>query len=168
FVADVKPGVHAIQAIRGARVLALLGNSVTTDHISPAGNIAKSSPAGTFLLEHGVAQNEFNSYGARRGNDRVMLRGTFANIRIRNFLAPGTEGGVTKYLGASVNRDSRASAPPAAARAATGAAPPVIGAESMKMTSEGGGSRPAPMDTPEVGTPTPKIGEIVSIYDAAC
>ncbi len=76
----------------------MLGDSVTTDHISPAGSISASSPAGRFLQEHGVTPHDFNSYGARRGNDRVMTRGTFANIRIRNFLAPGTEGGVTRHL----------------------------------------------------------------------
>ena len=81
-----------------ARVLALLGDSVTTDHISPAGSIAKNSPAGKYLMEHGVQPVDFNSYGARRGNDRVMIRGTFANIRIRNVLVPGTEGGVTRHL----------------------------------------------------------------------
>src|SRR5439155_4162110 len=80
-------------------VLAVVGDSVTTDHISPAGNISKTSPAGKYLIENGVQPADFNSYGSRRGNDRVMLRGTFANIRIRNFLAPGTEGGVTRYLG---------------------------------------------------------------------
>jgi aconitate hydratase len=84
--------------IKGARVLALLGDSVTTDHISPAGNIAKASPAGTYLIEHGVSPADFNSYGARRGNHEVMIRGTFANIRLRNKLAPGTEGGVTRHL----------------------------------------------------------------------
>ena len=78
--------------------LALLGDSVTTDHISPAGAIAKDSPAGRYLIEHGVQPQDFNSYGSRRGNDRVMLRGTFANIRIRNQLAPGTEGGWTRHL----------------------------------------------------------------------
>ena len=87
-----------IEPIRGARVLAALGDSVTTDHISPAGSIAKNSPAGKWLLEHGVEPVDFNSYGSRRGNDRVMTRGTFANIRIRNLLAPGTEGGVTRHL----------------------------------------------------------------------
>jgi aconitate hydratase len=87
-----------IQPIHGARVLAALGDSVTTDHISPAGAIAKESPAGRFLIAHGVEPRDFNSYGARRGNDRVMTRGTFANIRIRNQLAPGTEGGVTRHL----------------------------------------------------------------------
>jgi aconitate hydratase len=79
----------------GARVLAKLGDSVTTDHISPAGNIKKDSPAGSYLSEHGVAPQDFNSYGSRRGNHEVMIRGTFANIRLRNELAPGTEGGVT-------------------------------------------------------------------------
>ncbi|MBB72971.1 MAG: aconitate hydratase AcnA [Planctomycetaceae bacterium] len=86
------------EPIRGARVLALLGDSVTTDHISPAGAIAQESPAGLFLAERGVATTDFNSYGSRRGNDRVMLRGTFANIRIRNQLAPGTEGGWTRHF----------------------------------------------------------------------
>ena len=89
----------AIEPIRGARVLALLGDSVTTDHISPAGSIKKDSPAGRYLMEHGVQPLDFNSYGSRRGNDRVMTRGTFANIRLRNLLAPGTEGGVTVWLG---------------------------------------------------------------------
>jgi aconitate hydratase len=81
--------------ITGAKVLALLGDSVTTDHISPAGNIRKDSPAGTYLTEHGVEPKDFNSYGSRRGNHEVMIRGTFANIRLRNQLAPGTEGGFT-------------------------------------------------------------------------
>jgi aconitate hydratase len=85
--------------IVGARVLARLGDSVTTDHISPAGNIKKDSPAGAYLSEHGVAPKDFNSYGSRRGNHEVMIRGTFANIRLRNQLAPGTEGGVTVKLG---------------------------------------------------------------------
>ncbi|MBM4336907.1 MAG: aconitate hydratase AcnA [Deltaproteobacteria bacterium] len=84
--------------IRGARVLALLGDSVTTDHISPAGSIATKSPAGRWLVEQGVAPDDFNSYGARRGNYEVMVRGTFANTRIKNLLAPGTEGGVTTCL----------------------------------------------------------------------
>ncbi|GMA49685.1 aconitate hydratase [Alicyclobacillus contaminans] len=84
--------------IVGAKVLALLGDSVTTDHISPAGSIAPTSPAGKYLTEHGVSPVDFNSYGSRRGNHEVMMRGTFANIRIRNQVAPGTEGGVTKYL----------------------------------------------------------------------
>ncbi len=87
-----------VQDIRGARVLALLGNSVTTDHISPAGNIKQDSPAGRYLMENGVQPKDFNSYGSRRGNHEVMMRGTFANIRLRNLLAPGTEGGVTTYI----------------------------------------------------------------------
>ncbi|MGI8906281.1 MAG: aconitate hydratase AcnA [Candidatus Sumerlaeaceae bacterium] len=83
--------------ITGARVLAMLGHSVTTDHISPAGSISPKGPAGMYLLEHGVQIKDFNSYGARRGNHEVMMRGTFANIRLRNLLAPGTEGGVTLH-----------------------------------------------------------------------
>jgi aconitate hydratase len=84
--------------IKGARVLAVLGDSVTTDHISPAGNIAKSSPAAKYLVAQGVQPADFNSYGARRGNHEVMMRGTFANIRLRNLLLPGTEGGVTLHI----------------------------------------------------------------------
>jgi aconitate hydratase len=84
--------------VRDARVLALLGDSVTTDHISPAGNIARSSPAARYLMEQGVKPADFNSYGSRRGNHEVMMRGTFANIRLRNLLAPGTEGGVTVHV----------------------------------------------------------------------
>jgi aconitate hydratase len=89
---------EAPQDIKNARVLALLGDSVTTDHISPAGNIAKGSPAAKYLEEHGVAQRDFNQYGARRGNHEVMVRGTFANIRLQNQLAPGTTGGITRHL----------------------------------------------------------------------
>jgi aconitase A len=88
----------ALTDIRGARALAMLGDSVTTDHISPAGNISKSSPAARYLIEHGVQPADFNSYGARRGNHEVMMRGTFANIRLRNLLVPGVEGGVTLHL----------------------------------------------------------------------
>jgi aconitate hydratase len=98
FLVDLTPEVSPIKSITGARCLAALGDSVTTDHISPAGSIAKASPAGKFLIENGVEPIDFNSYGARRGNDRVMTRGTFANIRIRNHMAPGTEGGVTRHL----------------------------------------------------------------------
>jgi aconitate hydratase len=87
-----------LKDIRGARVLAVLGDSVTTDHISPAGSIAIESPAGKYLVEHGVSPKDFNSYGARRGNHEVMMRGTFANIRLRNQMAPGTEGGWTVHL----------------------------------------------------------------------
>ncbi len=86
-----------IANITGARPLGIFGDSVTTDHISPAGSIKASSPAGKYLLENGVSQTDFNSYGSRRGNDRVMTRGTFANVRIKNLMVPGTEGGVTKY-----------------------------------------------------------------------
>jgi aconitate hydratase len=88
-----------VEDIEGARVLAKLGDSVTTDHISPAGSIKRDGPAGKYLQEQGVAVRDFNSYGSRRGNHEVMMRGTFANIRLRNQLAPGTEGGVTRYLG---------------------------------------------------------------------
>jgi aconitate hydratase len=84
--------------ITDARVLALLGDSITTDHISPAGSIKKDSPAGAYLISKGVEPKDFNSYGARRGNHEVMMRGTFANVRLRNLLAPGTEGGFTTYL----------------------------------------------------------------------
>ena len=87
-----------VRDIRGARALARLANSVTTDHISPAGNIRKDGPAGSWLIEHGVAPGDFNSYGSRRGNHEVMVRGTFANVRLRNQLAPGTEGGFTTYF----------------------------------------------------------------------
>jgi aconitate hydratase len=82
----------------GARALAVLGDSITTDHISPAGNIRADSPAGHYLVEHQVTPKEFNSYGARRGNHEVMMRGTFANTRIKNQMVPGIEGGVTTYL----------------------------------------------------------------------
>src|ERR1700759_4438498 len=95
-------GMHATPApvvdIHGARVLAVLGDSVTTDHISPAGSIKPNSPAGKYLTSHGVKPADFNSYGSRRGNHEVMVRGTFANVRLRNKLAPGTEGGVTRLL----------------------------------------------------------------------
>jgi aconitate hydratase len=99
FFVDLPRDPEPIEDIEGARVLALLGDSVTTDHISPAGSIKRDSPAGQYLMGHGVAPKEFNSYGSRRGNHEVMMRGTFANIRLRNLLAPGTEGGVTLYLG---------------------------------------------------------------------
>jgi aconitate hydratase len=87
-----------VEDIHGARVLAVLGDSVTTDHISPAGSIKLNGPAGKYLIEHGVKASDFNSYGSRRGNHEVMVRGTFANVRLRNKLAPGTEGGVTRLL----------------------------------------------------------------------
>src|SRR5438874_10332379 len=92
----VKPA--PVRDVRNARVLALLGDSITTDHISPAGSIKPQSPAGRYLQEHGIAPQDFNSYGSRRGNHEVMVRGTFANVRLRNLLAPGTEGGVTRHL----------------------------------------------------------------------
>jgi aconitate hydratase len=98
FFTTLTRELRPLAPIAGARVLAMVGDSVTTDHISPAGDIRKDSPAGRYLMEHGVKPADFNSYGARRGNDRVMVRGTFANIRLRNQLAPGTEGGVTTYL----------------------------------------------------------------------
>ena len=98
FFTDLKPEPAPIKSIAGGRVLVMVGDSVTTDHISPAGSIKKSGPAGEYLMMHGVQPDDFNSYGSRRGNDRVMTRGTFANIRLKNQLAPGTEGGVTKYL----------------------------------------------------------------------
>ncbi|MFW5692715.1 MAG: aconitate hydratase, partial [Thermoguttaceae bacterium] len=98
FLLDLPATPPPISPIRGARVLAVLGDSVTTDHISPAGAIGPDSPAGRYLQEHGVEPKDFNSFGSRRGNDRVMTRGTFGNIRIRNQLAPGTEGGVTRHL----------------------------------------------------------------------
>src|SRR5207245_4824236 len=88
----------AVVDISGARVLALLGDSITTDHISPAGSIKKDSPAGKYLIAHGVDPKDFNYYGARRGNPEVMMRGTFANVRLRNQLAPGTEGGWTTNM----------------------------------------------------------------------
>jgi aconitate hydratase len=98
FFIDLTPEAPPITPLKHARCLLMLGDSVTTDHISPAGSIAPDSPAGRFLQEHGVEPAEFNSYGSRRGNDRVMTRGTFANVRLRNLLAPGTEGGVTIHL----------------------------------------------------------------------
>jgi aconitate hydratase len=98
YFADMPAEPPAVCELSGARVLALLGDSVTTDHISPAGSIKRDGPAGRYLQEQGVAPRDFNSYGSRRGNHEVMMRGTFANIRLRNQLAPGTEGGVTKHL----------------------------------------------------------------------
>ncbi len=98
FLIDLPDEAAPIAPIAGARVLALLGDSVTTDHISPAGAIPADSPAGRYLQSLGVESSDFNSYGARRGNDRVMVRGTFANIRLRNRLAPGSEGGVTTHF----------------------------------------------------------------------
>lgn len=98
FFVDMESGADAIEPIQQAYALALLGDSVTTDHISPAGSIAPSSPAGSYLQANDVKVRDFNSYGSRRGNDRVMTRGTFANIRIRNHMIPGSEGGITKHI----------------------------------------------------------------------
>ena len=95
FFLELSQEVQPLRPIEAARVLVKVGNSITTDHISPAGSISPDSPAGRFLIEHGVQPALFNSYGSRRGNDRVMTRGTFANVRVRNELAPGTEGGFT-------------------------------------------------------------------------
>ena len=98
YFEGLSPEPEPVGDVEGARVLAVLGDSVTTDHISPAGAIKKDSPAARYLNEHGVANKDFNSYGSRRGNHEVMMRGTFANIRLRNQLAPGTEGGVTRHI----------------------------------------------------------------------
>jgi aconitate hydratase len=98
YFEDMPREPAAVQDIRGARVLALLGDSITTDHISPAGSIKKDGPAGRYLIEHGVEPKDFNSYGSRRGNHEVMARGTFANIRLRNRLNPQVEGGLTTHL----------------------------------------------------------------------
>ena len=98
FLDNMGSGPTPVGDIEGARVLVVLGDSVTTDHISPAGSIGPTTPAGRYLTEHGVERADFNSYGARRGNHEVMLRGTFGNVRLRNQLAPGTEGGVTLHL----------------------------------------------------------------------
>jgi aconitate hydratase len=98
FFDDMGITPEPVQDIKGARILAMLGDSVTTDHISPAGSIKAESPAGRYLLSHGVERTDFNSYGSRRGNHEVMMRGTFANIRIRNEMVPGVEGGYTKHF----------------------------------------------------------------------
>lgn len=98
FFENLSPEPQPVADVAGARVLVMVGDSVTTDHISPAGSIARTSPAGTYLQEHGVKPSAFNSYGSRRGNHEVMIRGTFANIRLRNLLTPGKEGNLTRYL----------------------------------------------------------------------
>ncbi|MFN8694407.1 MAG: aconitate hydratase AcnA [Holosporales bacterium] len=98
YFAKIKEPLRALADINGARLLAILGDSVTTDHISPAGNIKKDTPAGKFLVENGVGAADFNSYGARRGNHEVMIRGTFANIRLQNEMVPGVSGGWTKHF----------------------------------------------------------------------
>jgi aconitate hydratase len=98
FFIEFAPEPPPVKSITGARALAVLGDSITTDHISPAGDIDSKSPAGQYLLGRGIEKPNFNSYGARRGNHEVMIRGTFANIRLRNLLVPGSEGGVTLYI----------------------------------------------------------------------
>jgi aconitate hydratase len=98
FFVGLTPDLPVIDKITEARVLALLGDSITTDHISPAGSIAADSPAGQYLIKRGIQPREFNSYGSRRGNDRIMTRGTFANIRLKNRLVPNVEGGVTIHF----------------------------------------------------------------------
>src|SRR6185295_16252149 len=98
FFVGMKSEPAPIADIAKGRILGIFADSITTDHISPAGSIKKDSPAGKFLIQNGVQPVDFNSYGARRGDFRVMTRGTFANIRLKNLLAPGTEGGVTTYL----------------------------------------------------------------------
>jgi aconitate hydratase len=100
FFEDFSMTPGTIADIKGARPLGIFGDSVTTDHISPAGAIKAASPAGKYLVDHGVEPKDFNSYGSRRGNDRIMTRGTFANVRIKNLMVPGVEGGVTKYFAA--------------------------------------------------------------------
>jgi aconitate hydratase len=116
FFIDLAPEPPSIQPIHGARVLAVLGDSITTDHISPAGSIAADSPAGKYLISLGVQQRDFNSYGSRRGNDRIMTRGTFANIRLKNRMLPGVEGGYTLFLGGEGATEARMSIYDAAMR----------------------------------------------------
>jgi aconitate hydratase len=98
FFEGLSLDILPLSEIRGARALGVFGDSITTDHISPAGNIAQDSPAGRYLMEHGVQPQDFNQYGTRRGNDRVMTRGTFANIRLKNLMLGGKEGGLTLHL----------------------------------------------------------------------
>jgi len=98
YFEGMKKTPGSVSDVKGARPLAILGDSITTDHISPAGSIKKASPGGSYLVEHGVGQADFNSYGSRRGNHEVMMRGTFANVRLKNEMAPGTEGGVTRHM----------------------------------------------------------------------
>jgi aconitate hydratase A / 2-methylisocitrate dehydratase len=120
YFQDMPREPAAVQDVHDARVLALLGDSVTTDHISPAGSIKRDGPAGTYLQEQGVGPRDFNSYGSRRGNHEVMMRGTFANIRLRNQLAPGSEGGVTRYLGPAGRAQSGGSEDGAATQGGAG------------------------------------------------
>ena len=125
-------GATVVGDILNARPLGIFGDSVTTDHISPAGSIKATSPAGKYLLENGVEKAEFNSYGARRGNDRVMTRGTFANVRIKNLMCPGIEGGYTQYFG-----NAEVSAPDQAIEAVAGAKPTFIYDASMAYQADG-------------------------------
>jgi len=120
FFQDFSMDVGKIDNITGARVLGIFGDSVTTDHISPAGAIKATSPAGQYLISRGIKPEDFNSYGSRRGNDLVMTRGTFANVRIKNLMVPGTEGGVTKFYGAGGAVPGGKSAPAADSAATTG------------------------------------------------
>jgi aconitate hydratase len=124
FEVDKTPA--PVRDLAGARCLALLGDSVTTDHISPAGSISKKSPAARYLVEHGVKPEDFNSYGARRGNHEVMMRGTFANIRLRNLMLPGVEGGMTKFLGAAESDGPQLSIYDAAMQYKDGGVPLVV------------------------------------------
>ena len=125
-------GATEVGDILNARPLGIFGDSVTTDHISPAGSIKATSPAGKYLIENGVEKAEFNSYGARRGNDRVMTRGTFANVRIKNLMCPGIEGGYTQYFG-----DAEVSKPDQAIEAVEGAKPTFIYDASMAYQADG-------------------------------
>jgi aconitate hydratase len=136
FFEGLTPQPPPIRPILGARCLVMVGDSVTTDHISPAGDIAENSPAGRYLLERGVPKPEFNSYGSRRGNDRVMTRGTFANVRLRNLLAPGTEGGWTVYLGRPGHEAGGPASPPSQAGPAPGSIVTVYEA-AMQYKAEG-------------------------------
>jgi aconitate hydratase len=133
---SLQPG--GIAEIKGARALGIFGDSVTTDHISPAGSIKKTSPAGKYLIENGVEPADFNSYGSRRGNDRVMTRGTFANVRIKNLMVPGVEGGVTRFFGSRVREkaDATGEKPGAFTSAATGEVMPIYDA-AMKYRTDG-------------------------------
>ena len=125
FFVDMPTDPPALESITGARCLVKVGDSVTTDHISPAGAIKTDAPAGKFLSDNGVPVSLFNSYGSRRGNDRVMVRGTFANVRVKNQLAPGTEGGYTTDF-TKHDRDHRSTptSPPSSTPQSTTAARP--------------------------------------------
>jgi len=126
FFDDLGPTPKPLTDIAGARVLAVLGDSITTDHISPAGNIAKGSPAGRYLDAHGVKPADYNQYGARRGNHEVMVRGTFANIRLKNLMLSGVEGGVTKYFPKSGGAAEQLAIYDAAMKYAAGAVPLIV------------------------------------------